>query len=282
MENEQNLSFSERNGLVDIPPQLKLGEVSSELKRLFDYHIGSEVERVRRYGPGGSYFDRAWRIVAMDLHVRFFKEPRSSFRDDPSALMKKIETFIARSEFNWLFDLIEFFVRHPGCSAQLKADLASAFIEARAAYRIVEGQIIAVGNEAQAEAITSAIDNADRFGSEAAKKHLLTAATRLRDGAWSDSVRESITAVEAIARMLDPNSRTLGPALKHLEQNGYLHGSLKGAFGKLYGYTSDEEGIRHALVFKAAANVDEADALFMLGACASFVSYLASRAPSKS
>jgi hypothetical protein len=45
----------------------------------------------------------------------------------------------------------------------------------------------------------------------------------------------------------------------------------------LYGYSSDEEGVRHALVFKEEAQVDEADALFMLGACASFVSYLLAR-----
>jgi hypothetical protein len=35
--------------------------------------------------------------------------------------------------------------------------------------------------------------------------------------------------------------------------------------------------VRHALVFGDEAQVDEADALFMLGACASFVSYLLTR-----
>jgi hypothetical protein len=62
-----------------------------------------------------------------------------------------------------------------------------------------------------------------------------------------------------------------------MEQRGHLHGSLKAAFGSLYGYSSDEEGVRHALVFSDEAKVDEADALFMMGACASFVSYLLAR-----
>jgi hypothetical protein len=53
---------------------------------------------------------------------------------------------------------------------------------------------------------------------------------------------------------------------------------LKKAFGALYGYTSDKKtGIRHAKVFGVDEAVDETDALFMLGACASFVSYLISR-----
>ena len=70
---------------------------------------------------------------------------------------------------------------------------------------------------------------------------------------------------------------TLGSALAALEAKGNLHGALKTTFARLYGYTSDEEGVRHALVFSDEARVDEADALFMLGACASFVSYLLAR-----
>ena len=49
---------------------------------------------------------------------------------------------------------------------------------------------------------------------------------------------------------------------------------MKLAFVKLYGFTSDEKGIRHPLLDLPAANVDETDALFMIGACAAFVSYL--------
>jgi hypothetical protein len=80
-----------------------------------------------------------------------------------------------------------------------------------------------------------------------------------------------------MAIKLAPEATALGPALASLEKQGHLHGALKAAFAALYGYTSDEEGIRHSLVFREEAQVDEADALFMLGACASFVNYLISR-----
>ena len=80
-----------------------------------------------------------------------------------------------------------------------------------------------------------------------------------------------------MAVRLAPGTDTLGAALKVLEQRGRMHGGLKAAFGNLYGYSSDEEGVRHALVFGDEAQVDEADALFMLGACASLVSYLLAR-----
>jgi len=57
-----------------------------------------------------------------------------------------------------------------------------------------------------------------------------------------------------------------------------IHGAMKAAFNSLYGYTSDEQGIRHALLEAGAPAVDETDALFMMGACAAFVSYLINKA----
>ena len=51
-----------------------------------------------------------------------------------------------------------------------------------------------------------------------------------------------------------------------------LHPALSSAFDKLYGYTSDEQGIRHALL--DSSNLQQEDAVFMLVSCSAFVSYL--------
>ena len=84
----------------------------------------------------------------------------------------------------------------------------------------------------------------------------------------------TLPAVESVARTLAPDATTLAPALKFIEKNGALHPALKTAFSKLYGYASDERGIRHALLNGDGADVGADEALFMLGACASFASYL--------
>ena len=174
--------------------------------------------------------------------------------------------------------MIEFFVQHHRCSEELKRDLTGAFETARAAYRIFDNKYIAaIGTEEQAAAFERAIADAEAQNATAARKQLIAAGVALRNSDWAGSVRESIHAVEAIAVRLAPGTDTLGAALKVIEQRGHLHGSLKAAFSSLYGYASDEEGVRHARVFSDEAQVDEADALFMLGACASFVSYLLAR-----
>lgn len=137
--------------------------------------------------------------------------------------------------------------------------------------------VIVVGTSEQASALLKAIDDAEDSRNLGARKHLVAAGKKLADRDWVGSVRESIHSVEATAVNL-ALGETLGPALSELERRGKLHGSLKKAFGALYGYTSDKKtGVRHANVFGADETVDETDALFMLGACASFVSYLIAR-----
>jgi hypothetical protein len=51
---------------------------------------------------------------------------------------------------------------------------------------------------------------------------------------------------------------------------------LKSAFLSLYGYTSDANGIRHALLEEAQLTFE--DAQFMLVACSAFVNYLTATA----
>lgn len=110
------------------------------------------------------------------------------------------------------------------------------------------------------------------------REHLLNAGKHIKDGHWSDSIRESIHAVESIATELAPKGSTLGKALEPLQKQGLTNPRLKQAFVKLYAYTNEEKGVRHAFLFdQPQAKVDETDALFMLGACGSFVSYLLSR-----
>jgi hypothetical protein len=52
-----------------------------------------------------------------------------------------------------------------------------------------------------------------------------------------------------------------------------MHPAFKKALVSLYGYTSDEAGIRHSLL-EDETRADMHDALFVLGVCASFVTFL--------
>ena len=73
---------------------------------------------------------------------------------------------------------------------------------------------------------------------------------------------------------MSDNNGTLGDLLKKLEDDDIeLHGALKEAFSKLYGYTSDAGGIRHSLT-ESDKEVDFNDAKFMLIVCSAFVNFV--------
>lgn len=61
--------------------------------------------------------------------------------------------------------------------------------------------------------------------------------------------------------------------IKKLKDNGvHIHSAMGQAFSSLYGYTSDEDGIRHGGIdFK---NAPAEDAKYMLVSCSAFVNYL--------
>ena len=127
----------------------------------------------------------------------------------------------------------------------------------------------------EGEAIKAAQLNLQRERQDAASGHFREAAKHLAEGKWRDSVRESITAVESVAKSLGTEGTTLGSVLKKLDQRWRIHPALHGALSKLYGWTSDEDNVRHgAGTVDGGTEVDREEAVFMIGVCASFCSYL--------
>lgn len=276
-------TFAVRNGLAPEPPQLKLGELSDEFRRLLYYALHKECTDRANLGASGRYFAPQLKALTRDLHVRYYGRDPDEYKNSPFQWAETFKNTIYRSSYDRLFSFVETVLRHPSCGPELREDVAAAFVDARSAYRVVDADtVVATATDEQAAAFAAAMQSAGDAGAHAARSHLKAAGSALAAGNWVDSVRESIHAVESIARLAAPDCTKLSDALSALEQAGHLHGGLRSAFAALYGYSSDERGIRHAKVFSDEAKVDEADAVFLLGACASFVSYVLARTGSLS
>jgi hypothetical protein len=90
---------------------------------------------------------------------------------------------------------------------------------------------------------------------------------------YRNSIKESISAVESLCCIIAKDDKaTLSGALKAIGKTTELHPALKEAFQKLYGYTSDADGIRHKMMEEP--NLDFEDAKFMRVSCSGFVNYL--------
>lgn len=90
---------------------------------------------------------------------------------------------------------------------------------------------------------------------------------------YRNSIKESISAVEALAmQLLGDNSITLGKAIPRLRTKYELHPTLMESLNKLYGYSSDENGVRHGS--PEESSISYIDAKFMLVAFTNFINYL--------
>lgn len=140
-------------------------------------------------------------------------------------------------------------------------------------YRYVNSIIIPITDDTEISSIEEATTTAYRNVNNHLNKALVLISDREHPD-YANSIKESISAVEAICSEILGKSDTLGAALKKLEQKGIvIHPCLKGAFDKLYGYTSDATGIRHAGQLDGkGATFDEAK--FMLISCSAFINYI--------
>lgn len=141
-------------------------------------------------------------------------------------------------------------------------------------YRFVNNEISEITSPEEIEAVESAISETSFLsGVQAHLKQALRHLSDRRHPDYRNSIKESVSAVEGVCQHVsgDPKA-TLGKALGVLEAKSALHPALKQAFSKLYGYTSDADGIRHSMLEESTLSFS--DAKFMLVACSGFINYV--------
>jgi len=142
-------------------------------------------------------------------------------------------------------------------------------------FRIVDKIVVQITSEEEIEEIESALKITSRW--QSVNEHLETALKYMADRQAPDyrnSIKESISAIESFCKIITGDEKaTLGKALNQIEFKWGIHKSLKSAFSALYGYTSDESGIRHSLLENGQEILFE-DAKFMLVSCSAFINFL--------
>lgn len=209
----------------------------------------------------------------------YFRKPLDSLGIQWDSTYKFLRDYFFKCNWYEVYDFIDFIAENDNnlkrkedfivfCNYVLEKEIS--------AYRFVDGLLRKISSEEEIESIEEAIRNSDNFSGVSI--HLKTALNLLADRKAPDyrnSIKESISAVESACMVITGDSAaSLGNALKTIENklDIQLHPALTGAFNKLYGYTSDSEGIRHALLEES--NIKFEDAKFMLVSCSAFVNYL--------
>ena len=146
--------------------------------------------------------------------------------------------------------------------------LSTIFKTENVNYRIIDGKVTDIVNEEQINSIEETLNNPYKVVSEHYSK-AIEQLYSVKD--YANSIKESISTVEAMCQIINGSKETLGKALNNLKVE--IHPALKSAYSSIYGYTSDENGTRHANGI-GEKNATFEEAKYMLVSCSAFVNYL--------
>lgn len=156
------------------------------------------------------------------------------------------------------------------------SDINLILEQEKSGYRLLNDKFVNIINSEEIDEVSKAMDSPYQSVRKHINKALLLYADRKKPD-YENSIKESISAVESLCCIITGASgaqATLGNTLKKLESEGgvVIHSAMKAAFEKLYGYTSDSDGIRHGGI--DFTNAPAEDAKYMLVSCSAFVNYL--------
>jgi hypothetical protein len=272
--------FSQRQGLKPVRCSLQINDIDGELRNklwnVFQIHYWNDLHsddmRAQSNYPTRLYLERLW--------YDYFKDLLDTLPTTLRMAYLTLKKHYFASTWNEVYDFIEFTaLRHPeeeindqfksGCNIVLEDELSG--------YRFVGDEIAPITSNEEIASIEQAQGTTSQLPS--VNTHLRRSLSLLSDRKQPDyrnSIKESISAIEAICRLIAQNPKsTLGDALKALAPKIPVHPALAGAFDKLYGYTNDAQGIRHALL--DLPNLEQEDAVFMLTSCSAFINYLTAK-----
>lgn len=209
------------------------------------------------------------------LWFGYFKKPLDQLDGEWDKVYDVLRKYFFGCEWYEVYDFLEFVASNyeryqfkdkfvASCNQALEKEIS--------AYRFVGGLISRITEQQEVDEIERALETA--LGQ--VRTHLRRALELLSSRETPDyrnSIKESISAVESLAAIATGADKgTLGQLLKKLEDEIQLHPALRTAFSSLYGYTSDEGGIRHALVESESVRFE--DAKFFLVVCSAFINFV--------
>jgi len=267
--------FSQRHGFKTVKNIIQVNDMDDDLRNglwnVLDlyYWRPVDVQALRS--------DERMHDLFIKLWLHYFKLPIDTIEYNWRDAYKEVRDYFFDCKWFEVYDFVEFIANNydsrstnenfmTSCNVILERELSG--------YRFIGEKITPITAEEEIAEIEKALESTDSLRPVVIHlKEALKLFSDRKSPDYRNSIKESISAVEAMSNLIvGKDKATLGEALKTITGKVELHPALQKAFGNLYGYTSDAEGIRHALLDEP--NLDFEDAKFMLVSCSAFINYL--------
>lgn len=268
------MNFPQRIGVEPATKELQIDSIDSDLKNSLWNVFKLEILDKINYTKLENFNINLW--------VNHFKEQvdfipigetetrnflRKYFFNCEWDKVYKFLEFIAELDHKDYLTTQEYFIED--CNLVLEREFSG--------YRIIENKFVPITNSEEIMEIRFALSNSNNYSALlGANIHIRNSIDKLSDRNnpdYRNSIKESISAVENVAKSISNSKKdSLGGAIDNLKDKINIHPSLEKGLKNIYGYTSDSDGIRHALMSEENSTFE--DAKFMLILCSAFVNYL--------
>lgn len=268
--------FSDRHNLIDINKTIQTEEFDKETRNAIFNEIASIFDKIEKSTKEQTFI----RILYTQAFNKKVSEIPTYYASSDYCLdsaLHDVEQVIDNNSYHEILTLIEFLVLLTNdllYGFNYEHEFNQIFENNCVGYRFINKMISPITDKIEIEEIENSCNVSNKF--QNASNHIQNALNFLSDRENKDyksCIHESISAIEATVNIIMDSKKTLGEALKEFEKQGYsIHPALKSAFEKMYGYTSDTDGIRHD--FGNDSQVDFEEAKYMLVSCSAFMNYL--------
>ena len=283
------MKFSQRIGKTHLTKEIQLESIDNDLKNglwnIYDLFILQKISDHHDYSinmkPSVFFSNSLWH--------HYFKKPIDQIPYQFYRVQSELRNYFFSCEWYNLYDFIEFNIdlanenifRHTINTENLYQSFNWILEREFAGYRFIGKKLSPITNPTEIKEIEESFSLTESFTSlKSCNTHLISALSKLSDRLnpdYRNSIKESISALESIAKIISNNPKdSLGGALDKIKGKLKIHSALERGFKQIYGYTSDTDGIRHAMT--EGTTCDFEDAKFMLVSCSAFINYLVVKA----
>jgi hypothetical protein len=270
------MRFSQRIGIQPVKEIIQKDKIDDDLRNslwnAIYFHYLNNLPTYKSSIKGVSY------KYIYQLWIQFFKKPIDEIPGKCTEIVKYIKDWFYNAKWWGIYDLIDFTAEfdYENNNSDFEKVVNIFLKQELSAYSFINHKLVQITSAEEINEIQDILDRTESSALSNVRSHFVSSLDKLSDRInpdYRNSIKESISAVEAIVRIISGDKKAeLGKALKIIEDRVGLHKSLKNGFSAIYGYTSDDDGIRHALT--QDSKCDQEDAKYMLVSCSAFVNYL--------
>jgi len=268
--------FSQRKGYTPVLDTIQFESMNDDLRNslwslidIYIWHIDPSPLHAYNTDKINIYFKHLW--------LNFFKQPTDTIPVFTDETINKIRIYFFDARWHEIYSFMEFTLKHFDLD-NLNKEVNTLLKREFSAYRFIGSVFTEITDEQEITLLNETLTDNEFPGASNHLQRSLELLSNRQAPDYPNSIKESISSVESLVQAItNKSSGTLGTLIKSIDPGDKIHPAFKEAISKLYGYTSNKGGIRHANFNESNKDIDFADAKFILILCTSFIYYIKSK-----